>query len=137
MSTQSDDHAAILNLNGLFAEAVDHDPTLDRVISLFTRDGTWVMGSKEFEGHEEIRQALQGTRDRGFAGPAAGTRHIVTSQQIYLTADRVAGRGSSQWLLVQPATAPETPTLRGVGRYLDEYVKVDGTWFIQSRSAVS
>lgn len=121
------------DLGTRFALYVDEDTDLDRAVGLFTEDGVWEMAGQAHTGRENVRACLQGARDAGFSGPAAGTRHLVANTLVEATGPDTA-TGRSQWLLVRGAPPGEPPVLLGTGAYTDTYRRVDGRWLFAHRT---
>lgn len=127
------DEMTVHRLMVTFAAAADDSPTVEAVSALFTEDGTFEVGGQMHRGREAIGHYLQLNRDAGFAGPLAGTRHLLTNLHAESRSDGSAV-GGSEWLLVRRADASAAPTLVATGRYRDRYVQVEGQWLIAERS---
>ncbi|OZC87720.1 hypothetical protein CH272_18585 [Rhodococcus sp. 05-340-1] len=116
-----------------FAAAADDAASVDEVVALFVDDAVFDMGGELHQGTSAIARYLQGARDAGFAGPAAGTRHIVTNCLVTVESNETAS-GQSEWMLIRSAADEAFPIVLSAGRYRDRYRRVDGVWRIAHRA---
>ncbi len=123
--------------------ALAHDLTdPDMYASVFTEDAELygAGGRLLAKGREALRAAGVNDRRRFNAGAAddersfGALRHIVTNSVIELTSPTTAtGFCYVMTIVVRPGGGPEILSL---GRYEDEYRKVDGEWLIAKREIV-
>lgn len=107
-----------------------------QVLELFAPDATMDIGDgRTYRGREEIETIFTGTRDRwrdaaeDRGGPAY-VRHGVMTHQIDLLDDTHA-RGRCYFFVLMDFG------LHSWGRYLDEYVQIDGRWLFASRKIIN
>ena len=121
--TRLEDIEAIKQLKALYCEICDdeHDP--DRIVTIFTEDGTWEgRGIGHAQGHAELRALFESFRDR-----ITFSQHMVMNPRIEV--DGNAARGT--WYFFGPFTFREGNQARWQStRYNEEYVKVNGQWKI-------
>jgi ketosteroid isomerase-like protein len=125
-----DDDAAIRSLIGRAAHLGDEgDP--DDYRSIYTADATWVMGSAEQHGIEEIVSATAQRRREGVSGPGTATRHFVTPLHVDVAGDTATAH--SYFLFLGDTTG--TPVIRLFGTYTDRLLRTADGWRIQHRTA--
>lgn len=135
-STNVDEHA-LTRLMVEFAYAADDADSIDAVSALFDTDGVLTVAGETYTGRAAIAAYLQGARDAGFAGPHAGTRHIVTNALATIESDSEAS-GTCEWMLLRSATAESpAPTVVASGQYRDQYRRTNGHWVIAARTVRS
>ncbi|MDV2477575.1 nuclear transport factor 2 family protein [Rhodococcus zopfii] len=95
-------------------------------VELFTDDGTFtVTGREPVVGKEALAQFFGVATQR-----SAGTHHIVSNIMVEkVSTDRA--RGSAHVLALR--VDGDTVRLAALGRYRDEFAKVDGRWLIHVR----
>lgn len=131
-STVFDEHV-LARLMIEFAAAADDADSVDAVTELFDVDGVFTVGGESHRGRAAIARYLQRARDAGFAGPAAGTRHVVTNSLVSIESDAEAN-GRSGWMLVRSSEVDGVaPAVLATGRYEDRYRRVAGVWRIATR----
>lgn len=135
-STIADEHA-LTRLMVDFAAAADDADSVDAVSALFDTDGVFTVGGQSYSGRAAIATYLQEARDAGFAGPDAGTRHIVTNTLASIESENEAS-GGCEWMLLRSATAESpVPTVIASGQYRDRYRRTNGHWSIAARTVRS
>ena len=101
----------------------------DQVISLFAVDAVLQLEDEALEGRDAIAALLERTRQRvATASPGRRThlRHFTATLQIdVIDADHAAGRCYFQVLMPHG--------LDHWGRYIDDYVRLDGRWLFAAR----
>jgi hypothetical protein len=122
--------------------ALAHDLTdPDMYAGVFTEDAElYSAGRLLAKGREAFHAIGVNDRRRFNAGAAEGERsfgalrHVLTNAVIELTGDTTAtGFCYVMTVVVRPGGGPEILSL---GRYEDEYRKVDGEWLIAKREIV-
>jgi 3-phenylpropionate/cinnamic acid dioxygenase small subunit len=118
------------------------DEELDRYISLFTEDASWVvlaggsgLGTQERRGHQEILEGVRERRAAGLQGPGTDTRHGVHSLMVRFEApDRAAVR--CYWTY-HTNTASSAPTLSLMGEYRNTLVRTPDGWKLARRELLT
>lgn len=119
--------------------ALAHDLTDPELYAgVFTEDAElYGVGRLLAKGREALHAIGVNDRKRFNAGAADGERrfgalrHVITNSTIDLTSDTTAkGTCYVMTVVVRPGGGPEILSL---GRYEDEYRKVDGQWLISKR----
>jgi len=99
---------------------------------LFAADGVWVGGFGTFTGPAAIRQMLidnLGAPEPGFVNKS--NFHMLTNPLIEVDGDRA--RVTSKYMFWTRSTE-DRPTPSLAGRYVDEFVRVNGEWKIARRT---
>src|SRR5512146_430301 len=105
---------------------------LDAYGALFAADGEWLGGTGYGKGPAGIAAMLK-ERLAGNPGPPGPTSwHVVTESDISVHGDQASGTIS--WALIQRG-AGDTPVMRLLGHYDDQYVRENGRWRYQRRVA--
>lgn len=122
--------------------ALAHDLTdPDLYAAVFTEDAELHSAGRVLaKGREALQAVGVNDRKRFNANAADGERsfgalrHVITNSVIDLTGETTAkGVCYVQTIVMRPGGGPEIMSL---GRYEDEYRKVDGTWLIAKREIV-
>jgi len=128
------DHVAITNLIYRYAELADSGD-IDGQGALFTHGEFKGM----FGGHTVDAKKPQ----RIFEPPlkcttmvSRGKKHIVANLQIYVADDGNSATCRSISLPLQEVPGTKKLQVIGVGRYLDEFIKIDGEWHFASRQLI-
>lgn len=111
----------------------------DAYAAVFTENGSFGSGANAAEGREALRQMIVGLQEsraerleQGGA-PTPPMHHIITNSRVEFI-DEDHARYHSYWMTVFGTNeANETPRVAAVGRGIDELVRVDDEWLIQSR----
>ena len=134
------DRFLIQELQSRYALAHDlTDPAM--YASVFTEDAElYGIGRLLAKGREALHAIAVNDRKRFNAGAADGERsfgalrHVLSNSVIELTGDTTAtGFCYVMTVVMRPGGGPEILSL---GRYEDEYRKVDGEWLIAKREIV-
>jgi uncharacterized protein (TIGR02246 family) len=99
---------------------------------LFAEDGEWIGGFGRFTGPAAIRKMLEdnlGVPEPGFVNKA--NFHMLTNPLIEIDGDRA--QVSSKYLF-WTRSPDDRPTPLLAGRYVDEFVRVNGEWKIARRT---
>jgi len=99
-------------------------------IELFSEGGTFtIIGREPVAGREALTQFFRVAAER-----SAGIHHIVSNILVEkVSVDRA--RGSAHVLAVR--VEGDTVCLAALGRYRDEFIKVDGRWLLHARRVES
>jgi uncharacterized protein (TIGR02246 family) len=101
--------------------------------SLFAKDGVWTGGFGSATGPAAIQEMLEknlGKPEPGFINKA--NFHLVTTVVVDVEADTAKARSRYTFFTASPDNRP-TPAL--AGRYVDEFVRENGTWKIKKRTS--
>ena len=126
-----EDIEAIKQLKARYCQACDDDHNPERVAACFVPDGLWQGKSigVHAQGHAAIQQYFGGIRR---SGRLRNSAHMVFNPIIDVVGDRATGH----WRLVMNFTArlPDEALQyhRIIGFYEDDYVRVNGQWFLQT-----
>lgn len=100
-----------------------------RLAELFAEDGVWT-APPEYGGHHVGRAAIAAMFS-GLAEVFPYGAHMVTNDRIIVDGDTAVGRWKSivpcTWIIEGQAVAHWI-----FGSYLDDYVRIDGEWKIQT-----
>jgi uncharacterized protein (TIGR02246 family) len=122
------DREAIHELMWRYARAFE---TLDpeTYVALFAEDGQFGPD----QGQDALRTMLEELRDSRVDSPQEYL--LITDARIEFI-DATHARHHHYWMTVfEAAEAGESPRVSGVGRGVDELVKIDGEWLIETRLA--
>ena len=100
--------------------------------SLFASDGVWTGGFGSFTGPAAIEEMLEknlGKPQPGFINKA--NFHLMTTVVVDVDGDTARARSRYTFFIASPDNRP-TPAL--AGRYVDEFVRENGTWKIKRRT---
>jgi hypothetical protein len=121
-------YAALVDSRYAAGSVVDMD-TLDRlsgdIAALFTPDGVWDGGPAlgTAVGRDDIAARLRRTT-------LTFSRHLFVNPRIAVAPD--GGSATGRWELLSPCATPDGRSWWMSGYEDDEYVLVDGTWFLRS-----
>jgi len=109
-------------------------------VKVFTPDGSFAAGPNATRGHEALRKMVTDLKKSRAEREAKGEpkqpamHHVITNAHIEFI-DKDHARFNSYWMTVF-AGAPNTqpPRVAAAGRGVDELVRVNGKWLIQSRN---
>jgi 3-phenylpropionate/cinnamic acid dioxygenase small subunit len=100
--------------------------------ALFAAEGTWSGRTGSAQTPAGIQAMLEERLVPNPPAPRPTTTHVVTDPIITVTGDTATGY--SLWTLIG-RSASDTPEVRTVGHYEDEYVRENGAWRFASRIA--
>jgi uncharacterized protein (TIGR02246 family) len=136
---QAQDRAEIQALMWRYVRALD---TLnpDAYASVFTENGQFGAGANATRGRAALREMVTGmkegraAREADGAAPSPSMYHVISNAHVeFLGEDRA--RYHSYWMTVFGAAGQDTPPrVAAAGRGIDELVRVDGHWLIESRN---
>jgi len=139
MLRQTQDRAEIQGLMWRYVRALD---TLDAdaYARVFTENGQFGTGENATRGRAALREMVMGlkqgreAREADGGAPSPAMHHVITNAHIeFLGRDRA--RYHSYWMTVFGAAGQDTPPrVAAAGRGVDELVRVDGQWLIESRN---
>ena len=128
--TTLEDIEEIKQLKARYCAACDNGYDADRIVTLFTADGIWDGGEfGKVQGHAAIRTLFEGLDKL-----ISFCQHNVMNPIIKVDGDRA----KADWYLWAPYISRRHNDLGWiVGRYEDDYVKIDGEWkFHQLRAII-
>jgi ketosteroid isomerase-like protein len=136
MAQAAEDRARIQNLLVQYVTALD---TRDAAAyaEVFTPDARFDVAGQIYQGRAEIRQIVTGLIESRARAEAAGTSpvdlyHAMMNTSIELSgADRA--HHESYWQTLRKADDGSF-IVGAMGRYIDELIKIDGRWLIDSRT---
>lgn len=131
------DRQQIEDLMWRYARALD-SLDAEAYAAVYTEDGEFVSGREATKGRAALKTYIQGvakSRDerRAKGENPTGTLHMVTNHRITFT-DPDHAKIEAYWLTMFPGSGAETPArIGGVGRSVEDLVRVKGQWLIQRR----
>jgi hypothetical protein len=124
------DEWALYKLAMLYSRAMDHNVP-EIIDSIFTEDAMIETPSFTLRGRAEIRDMPPKIRQKYIS-----TTHAVHNQTVTITGDRADGEtGCLAHMMSQGPRGGEILIVEGV-RYLDQWVRKDGSWRFASRRVV-
>lgn len=114
-----------------YCAACDDKHNADRILAIFTEDGIWD-GGKTFgraEGHAEIYDLFHNHHKDN----VLVSQHNVMNERIDVHEDGVTANAT--WYIMAPLKVQPGNRIWCIGRYEEEYVKVDGKWKIKKLNA--
>jgi 3-phenylpropionate/cinnamic acid dioxygenase small subunit len=131
------DRAEIEALMWRYVRALDTaDP--DAYAAVYTPDGQFSAGANATKGRDALRKMVDDMRQRRVAAEAKGQPqapmyHMTMNYHLEFV-DRDRARMRAYWQTVFGAVGQTPVRVAAAGRSIDELVKVDGQWLIQSRN---
>lgn len=122
-----DDITAIRALVAAYGERIDTGD-LDGVAELF-RHGAWRSGTRRLEGFDAVRAVYDDVILYDDGTPS--THHVMSNLVVEVDGDTARSRCTFTVLQARP-DVPLRAVL--VGRYHDEFVRVDGRWRFRVRT---
>lgn len=118
-----EDVEAIKQLKARYCLACDDNFNVNALMDLFAEDAIWEGDNLGLhQGREAIRDFY-----RGITSLLTFAIHYVTNPVIDVEGDRARG----SWYLLEPGTRRNEEALWIVGRYDDEYARIDGRWLFK------
>jgi len=131
------DRQQIDELMWRYARALDTGDA-DGYAALYTTDGQFSAGATATKGREALKKMIAGTRQPQAGAPPAAPRppmyHTTANHQIVFTDKDHARIDAYHITMVSGAGRETPPRVAGVGRSIDELVRVNGQWLIKSRN---
>ncbi|MCB8914005.1 nuclear transport factor 2 family protein [Rhodococcus rhodochrous] len=129
--TRLEDVEAIRRLKALYCEVCDDDHNPDRIVSLFTEDGTWESTGSHgaHNGHGSIQSAFAGFRDL-----ISFSQHNVTNLVVDVADDGKSAQGT--WHFCGLLKHGDNEAFWALARYEETYRKSKGRWLIHHLRAV-
>lgn len=123
------DRAAIEALMWRYVRALDTRDA-EAYAQVFTEDGRFGTGEDAVEGRDALKAMVEGF---GEGPPDPAMYHVITNDHVEFVSENRA-RYHSYWMtMFAPAEQGGSPRVAAVGRGVDELVRVDGEWLIESR----
>jgi len=100
--------------------------------ALFAKDGVWTGGFGSATGPAAIQELLEknlGKPEPGFINKA--NFHLMTTAVVEVDGDTAKARSRYTFFSASP---DNRPTVALAGRYVDEFVRENGTWKIKKRT---
>jgi len=122
------DREAIHTLMWRYALAFETlDP--DAYVSLFADDGRF----GETQGHDALRTMIENLKQSRVDSPR---EYLLMTDAWIEFIDETHARHHHYWMTIfEPAEQGASPDVSAVGRGVDDLVKIDGEWLIQTRLA--
>jgi uncharacterized protein (TIGR02246 family) len=138
MMREMKDRTDIEELMWRYARTLDSTDA-DGYAATYTEDGEFVSPANSIKGHEALKNFIIGVKksreERAAKGEkVTGTLHMTTNHIITFQ-DNDHATINAYWLTMFPGQGAETPArVGGVGRSVDELVRVNGKWLIKTRN---
>ncbi len=131
-TVRAQDRAEIEALMWRYARALDTTDA-EAYAAVYTEDGEFSAGANATQGRDALRSMVAGlAENRTESSPPM---YHMTADSYIEFIDENTARHHSYWLTVFGGAGPgEAPRVAAAGRGVDELVKVDGQWLIQSRN---
>jgi uncharacterized protein (TIGR02246 family) len=123
-----------------YARALDTG-NVEAYVATFTEDGQFGRGDNAVKGRQALREMMGSFRKSPTVGQAKVQRmgsmyHMTANHYIEFT-DKDHAVFHGYWITFMAGRGENTqPTIVGVGREVNELVRVDGKWLIQVRDIV-
>ncbi|MBN2418401.1 MAG: nuclear transport factor 2 family protein [Deltaproteobacteria bacterium] len=120
-----------------YARALDTG-NVDAFVALFTEDGQFGRGESAVKGKKALLEMMGAFRKSPTAGqgntPKTGAMYHMTANHYIEFKDRDHAVFNGYWIAFVAGSGQNTqPTIVGVGREVNEIVRVNGKWLIQVR----
>jgi uncharacterized protein (TIGR02246 family) len=134
------DRAQINKLMWDYARALDTG-NVEAYVATFTEDGQFGRGANAVKGRQALREMMGAFRKSPTAGqakvPRMGSMYHMTANHYIEFIDKDHAIFHGYWLAFTAGSGENArPTIVGVGREVNEVVRVDGKWLIQVRDIV-
>jgi hypothetical protein len=131
------DRAQINKLMWDYARALDTG-NVEAYCATFTKDGQFGRGANAVKGRQALREMMGAFRKSPTVGqenvPRMGSMYHMTANHYIEFIDKDHAVFHGYWLAFMAGSGENTqPTIVGVGREVNEVVRVDGKWLIQVR----
>jgi hypothetical protein len=134
---EAQDRVQIEKLMWQYTRALDAE-NADAYAATYTPDGQFGSGANVVKGHDALKKMIADLRQRAADAEAKGEKrpamyHMTANSYLEFT-DRDHARMEAYWLTVFAANGPNVPLrVAAAGRDVDELVRVNGQWLIQTR----
>lgn len=140
VSREIQDRAQINKLMWDYARALDTG-NVEAYVGTFTEDGQFGRGANAVKGRQALREMMGAFRKSPTVGqtniPRMGSMYHMTANHYIEFIDKDHAVFHGYWIAFMAGSGENTqPTIVGVGREVNEVVRVDGKWFIQVRDIV-
>jgi len=131
------DRLAIEKLMWQYSRALD-SLNGDAYAAAYTPDGQFVAGGNATKGHDALKKMITDLRQRDAESEAKGEKrpamyHMEMNTYIEIV-DKDHARVEGYWQTVFAGQGPTVPVrVAAAGREVNELVRVNGQWLIQSR----
>jgi uncharacterized protein (TIGR02246 family) len=135
---EAQDRAQIEKLMWQYVRALDTE-NANAYAAAYTPDGQFGSGAKAVKGREALKKMINDLKQRaaenetktGEKRPAM--YHVLANSYLEFT-DKDHAHMEAYWMTVFAASGPKTPArVAAAGREVDELVRMNGQWLIQSR----
>ena len=138
MQRQAQDRAEIEELMWQYVRALDTE-NADAYAATYTPDGQFGSGANAVKGREALKKMIADLRQRATEAEAkSGEKrppmyHVIANSYLAFV-DKDHAHLEAYWMTVFAQAGPNVPVrLAAAGREVDELVRVNGRWLIQTR----
>ncbi len=135
---EAQDRAQIEKLMWQYVRALDTEDA-DAYAAVYTPDGQFGSGANAVKGQEALKKMINGLRQRAADNEAkSGEKrppmyHVITNSYLEFV-DKDHARMQAYWMTVFGGGSQKaTPRVAAVGREVDELVRLNGRWLIETR----
>jgi hypothetical protein len=134
---EAQDRQQIEKLMWQYTRALDSE-NADAYAAVYTPDGSFGSGTNSVKGHDALKKMIGDLRQRAADSEAKGEKrpamyHMEMNTYIEIV-DKDHARVEGYWQTVFGAQGPTVPVrVAAAGREVNELVRVNGQWLIQSR----
>ncbi len=135
---QTQDRAQIEKLMWQYVRALDTE-NAEAYAAVYTPDGQFGSGPTAIKGRDALKKMVDDLRKRAAENEAkTGEKrpamfHVITNSYLEFT-DKDHARMEAYWMTVFAAGGEKVPArVAAAGREVDELVRLNGQWLIQSR----
>jgi SnoaL-like domain len=134
---ETQDRAQIEKLNWQYTRALDSE-NADAYAATYTPDGQFGGGTTSVKGTDALKKMISDLHTRAADAEAKGQKppamyHMTLNSYLEFI-DKDHARQQAYWLTVFAASGPNVPLrVAAAGRDIDDLVRVNGQWLIQSR----
>jgi hypothetical protein len=135
---EAQDRAQIERLMWNYIRALDTE-NADAYAATYTPDGQFGSGASAIKGSEALKKMIMDLRQRAADAEAKGGQkrppmyHVLANSYLEFV-DRDHAHMEAYWMTVFAQAGPSVPVrVAAVGREVDELVRVNGQWLIETR----
>lgn len=134
---EAQDRVQIEKLMWQYTRALDTE-NADAYAATYTPDGQFVSGANAVKGHDALKKMISDLRQRAADAEAKGQKrpamYHMTANSYLEFLDKDHARLEAYWQTVFAQAGPNVPVrVAAAGRDIDDLVRVNGQWLIQSR----